>query len=741
MAPLGPPRPALGTLTIMVVAGFALAGCGRGDQVLARVGTQTITARDLQRAEARASRGAGSAETPQPRQVFGALVSRALLLEAAHDLHRAGKLGTPDSLPEGGHSARRIKVEKAWLDSVYRVEVLDRVADPNAIALRTEWTRRHPLPELIAAQIVTVSLADTSQVRLLRANLRGGRELTVAGKMLSPRPRTDTLSLRFPIADTLWRRFDPTIVSMRPNQIRGPLRIAGRWTFIEALSHQFRSMSFDSCSSTELANLRLDALESAREARFGALVDSLASAKQPEIFADRLDRVRPPEESSPAVPALAWAFALSLSLGLGAHLAGRRVQNEATGLRKLGHGAIQIGLTGLLLTMGCQYLVHDRRTGWDFENCYRSAREMRAGMSPYAPETVAIDAWDPATPFLYAPITLWLFRPLVGLPLERALVVWLWITAGLAVVLGAIYWRLLPTRVPLFLLGLVFFYGFNGAVLLDLRTANVSLLETVLLWSAFVAFLADRRWLCSVLIAVGALFKLLPIVFLGLLAWPTGNRIPRARPVLAGLGLFGLLLALPSIAGAPWARGFLHNLEGTRAFGEVNPSALGLMDVLLTRGKDDPGRYHVAVVLWVVYCIALLLVSASGLRRAWRRGERTEAITVTVMLFILLSPRPIVYGYALAVVPALLIVLRFWPGRLGVFVGILALSAQGLVLRGVFHADFIAKSTPWPALVVLSNLPFLTALGLWLVYIRAPEPALPTLGSQRDGGGRAAQFL
>jgi len=733
---MSPWRPALGVLTVMVVAGFPLMGCGGRDQVLARVGTQTISARDLQKAERRLSRTAGSAEAPQPREVFGTLLTRALLLEAAQDLHRAGLLGALDSLPKDGQVARRIKVEQEWLDSVYRIEVLDRVTEPDSITLRAEWTRRHAVPELRAAQLVVVSLADSGQARELRAKPRGAGGLTAMAQLLSPRPTIDTLSIRFPTADSLWRRLDRAIASMHPNQIRGPLRIGGRWAFLEALSLQSRSMSFDSCSAGELANLRLDMREHAREVRFGAFIDSLVAIKRPQVFEDRLERVRPGERSSPMVPAMAWAFALSLGVGLGARLAGLRGQGDVTGLQKLGDGAIQIGLAGLVLTMGCQYLVHDRMTGWDFENCYRSAREMRAGLSPYASETVATDAWDPATPFLYAPVTLWLFKPLVGMPLEKALVVWLWITAGLAVVLGAIYWRLLSGRVPLTLFAIAFFYGFNGAVLLDLRTANVSLLETVLLWIAFVAFLADRRWLCAVLIAAGAVFKLLPIAFLGLLAWPTGNRGPRIGPILVGLGLFGLMVSLPNIGGVPWARGYLRNLEGARAFGEVNPSALGLFDMLVTRGDDDPGRYRVALALWGVYCVILLLVSRHGLWRAWRSAQRTEAIVIAVMLFILLSPRPIVYGYALAIVPTVMIALRVWPGQLGMFVAILTMSAQGFVLRGVFHSDFISASTPRPALVVLSNLPFLMALGMWLVYIRAPLPTQGGVPARSSGPGR-----
>jgi len=585
--------------------------------VIAHVRERTITARDLQGAVARARHVAGDSTAVSVPLEFDALFKRALLLEAAADLRRAGRLGTIDSSGAG--------YEERLLDGVYELEVLGRVAEPDTSLLRREWHLRHPLR-------------------------------------------------RVPVRE-------PT--------------------------------------AAELARLRSEALEKASAARFDALIDSLVRAIAPSIDSTRLARVPVVPERRPVMAVLACALVVMSVVGF----AWRRARPGAAG----GH-VIQLGLAGLLVLGAVRYLSAPG-AGWDFPNYERSAREMREGSSPYAPETLARDHWDPGTPFLYAPVTLLLFRPLAGLPEERAEVIWLGFKLVVVVALLALFAHVIAGRSPPTAFVATTLFAFNGALLLDLRSGNVSGLEALLMWCAFVAFLNDRRWLCACLIAVAAQFKLVPILFLGLLAWPGEKRSARAGPILAGLALFFTLLTLPGLLGAPWARGYLHNLESVRPYGQTNPSALGLIDELLAHGGPDGGRSRVAQLLWAAYGIILVWVSAGGIRRAWRQRDAMEWLVTISMLFVLLTPRPIVYGYALIVVPALWIVMRRWPRPAEMAAAVGVLAAQGLVQRGVVRADFMSTLLPWGLDLELSNLPFVMALVLWFALIRAPEatpaPAAP----------------
>src|SRR5882762_9434557 len=98
----------IGILAVLV----ALAGCGKRDHLLARVGTETITARDLEGVEIHMRRDGGDASPGDPRTAFNTLVTRALLLEAARDIGRAGILRSRDSLPANGSPSRSPELEQ-----------------------------------------------------------------------------------------------------------------------------------------------------------------------------------------------------------------------------------------------------------------------------------------------------------------------------------------------------------------------------------------------------------------------------------------------------------------------------------------------------------------------------------------------------------------------------------------------------------------------------------------------------
>src|SRR5262249_53934595 len=148
------------------------------------------------------------------------------------------------------------------------------------------------------------------------------------------------------------------------------------------------------------------------------------------------------------------------------------------------------------------------------------------------------------------------------------------VVAG-ALVVGS-WWAIAGGRPPAGFVAVMLF-GLHGALLLHPRPGDVSGLRGLLVWGAFGPFPAEPPVLCAGLIALAAQFKLLPIVFLVLLAWPTPKPSARLGPILAGLGLFLLLLTLPNLMGEPWARGYLHNLERVRPYGEANPSAMGII--------------------------------------------------------------------------------------------------------------------------------------------------------------------
>jgi hypothetical protein len=406
---------------------------------------------------------------------------------------------------------------------------------------------------------------------------------------------------------------------------------------------------------------------------------------------------------------------------------------------------------GVLALAVFAYLVRNLGNAWDFETFYYAATALRQGLDPYRMEALTFVAGKPVVlPFLYPPAALALFIPFTLLPLGSAVLLWLGLKVAGAAVLVAL-WRgtfLRGISVPVLLLVAIF--GFNAAMLWDLETGNVTVLEQLLLWLAFACYVRDRRWAFAVLVAVASIFKLFPIVFLGLLFVPAKRPAPGWGPALAGLGLFAALLSVPPTLALEWVRGLLGGLPATRPFGEVNPSALGILDILIGPCRWTTGRWSTgagnrlplngapdtALVLWVVYCVGLLASSRGLLRRLWVRQDASQRIVMGSVAFALLSPRMMAYSYLLLVVPALVLGRGLFRRR-----GARVVALGLVIVQGLYH--YLSRTMPlaWPLApyavsVVLMNLSFLLAHGLWWTADRSRGAAAPGAGP-RAGPGKA----
>src|SRR6185295_155508 len=173
-------------------------------------------------------------------------------------------------------------------------------------------------------------------------------------------------------------------------------------------------------------------------------------------------------------------------------------------------------LIALLGAAWCVVPTFTRRP-WDLETYVLAARAMQAGLNPYSPASLEMVAGRPVGMlFIYPPVTIPLFYPLAPMSFPLATALWLGIRVVALLFLFQIWRRLLP-EVPAFFLALAVAFGFNGSVIWDLRTGNVTVLQDLFLWLGFAWFVQGRHGLSAAGILVGSLFKLLPAAFLGLL--------------------------------------------------------------------------------------------------------------------------------------------------------------------------------------------------------------------------------
>jgi hypothetical protein len=370
--------------------------------------------------------------------------------------------------------------------------------------------------------------------------------------------------------------------------------------------------------------------------------------------------------------------------------------------------AIALGFLGLFLAT---FVVRNAPLQWDFETFLLAARAAIAGLDPYRLESLTTVAGRPISlPFVYPPMSLVPFSNFLALSAGAASVCWIVAKSVLLVGLVALWRRWFLPSVELMPIALVAVFGWNGAALWDLRAGNVALVETALLWSGFACFVAGRRAAFATLVLIAASFKLVPAVFLLLLLVPTGNAKPDGRRFWIAVGAQLALVAGPFLfpPANQWA-GFLHQLPDAAGLGEANPSAFGFATVLLRgAGVPDPFALRVAALVWVAYVGLVLAVSGPLVREAWRRRDPVRWVMIAVFLDLLLSPRPMAYGYVLLVPAPFYFAPRPFTGATGRLLLAVVLSVQGLARLANREPDSL----------IVSYASFLLTLSLWMLIAR-----------------------
>src|SRR5262245_39897206 len=238
-------------------------------------------------------------------------------------------------------------------------------------------------------------------------------------------------------------------------------------------------------------------------------------------------------------------------------------------------GALVVAGSCLLLLGAAAYLAPRALDAWDFRTFYFAATAAARGLNPYDASAVSAVAGEEQFPYIYPPATLVFFYPFSRLGVQHATLLWLGLKLGLAIAL-LLLWRrsFLGTTGWIALLAVTLF-GFNGSLLMDLRSGNISVLEQLALWLGFAAYCEGRRWRFAVLVSIASAFKLFPAAFLALLLVPLRRKGTRTGPVLVGLALVALWVAIPPAWGTRWVTGFLASSSIQRPMGEINPCALG----------------------------------------------------------------------------------------------------------------------------------------------------------------------
>ena len=357
------------------------------------------------------------------------------------------------------------------------------------------------------------------------------------------------------------------------------------------------------------------------------------------------------------------------------------------------------------------YVAAGARQQWDFETYYFAGSAFRAGLNPYSLHDLSRLAGRAVElPFIYPPVTLALFVPLSVLPIAAAAAVWLGAKCLLLALLVWIWRRDFLRDVDPALLVPTTLLGFEMSALWDLRTGNVALIEAALLTVALSSYLRHRTALAAYLTALAGVFKLLPATLLALILLTPRPARERAGLVAGGLAFLAAAVSFPIGLAADWRSALIHSPPSARVMGGVNPSGLGLADWLLTATQVPPAAVpYAALAAYLVFVAAVLTGSLEAVRRA-RAGSRLEQAMLVVLLWLMVSPRLMVYSFTMAIPPVLFAIqtrIRSEAWRWA--------AASLVMVQGVIR---LLPGQPPPMLGVAS---FLILVAAWALLVRSPS--------------------
>jgi hypothetical protein len=358
---------------------------------------------------------------------------------------------------------------------------------------------------------------------------------------------------------------------------------------------------------------------------------------------------------------------------------------------------------------------------WDVIVYWWGGRAFAHGQSPYG----AIPGQPEYLHFVYPPIVAALFAPLAILKPSVAKLLWITLKAFAFWITVRLWRRAVGTEQQAVPPVFFFTFAFGSAALVDFTAGNIAVFEQLLLWLAFAALLARRRWTFALLVVLAAQCKLTPVFFLGLLL--VVDERPQWGPFLGGGALMAALVGANVVLFPGQTREFLASISALAERGWGDPSTLGVMQDLVDqlRGLRLPLP---AATAYALYLAAAAFILAQTVR--WWRTQRlagtarpVEIVLVTLVTYALVMPRMKDYSYV-ALLPVAWYALS---GRQAVTASLAVLAV--LVPRPLPQLKLWLPLVPQP----YTYAPLLAALVLWtmLTSVESDE-AVATRGSEED---------
>jgi hypothetical protein len=362
---------------------------------------------------------------------------------------------------------------------------------------------------------------------------------------------------------------------------------------------------------------------------------------------------------------------------------------------------------------------------WDFQEYYYAARANAEGLDYFrVPDpNSCFGRWsnDPILHYPYFPPSVFVFEPFTNLPPRAAKYLFLAIKAFVLIYLFCL-WQFVFLENPSDPFFAIFcLVAFNLSLFLDIRAGNINMVEQGLIWSAFFFFVRGKLIVFCFLIAAAAMFKLTPLLFLGLLV--LSNIRFQRRSVLVLI----LAVATVTIPFAIWLLDpeMLHRFLSTALYLasgnecklKYNPTLLSLIKYLATKYSAFTGTPLPLTVQVCPYIAAVMIIvslSWKSIRNLnmLKMEERKTAVYLACLVYALVLPRFQDYQWIILLVPTYALMLklgsfRAYPVCFGFLVFLILFNPDVTILR----ADVFRE-------VLFNYQQLAVALIVWLLYLR-----------------------
>jgi len=310
----------------------------------------------------------------------------------------------------------------------------------------------------------------------------------------------------------------------------------------------------------------------------------------------------------------------------------------------------------------CLGLVKDKDNHfWDFKVYYHAADT--SVENPYDDKQIfAKQDWKgKKLGYKYPPITQYIFKPFRALSYTQALAAYLTLLLFAISILVTVWSKIFPLgKDPWFYV--VFIMGFNASLFLALRSGNITIILSALIWLGLYHYLKKNYLYFILFISAAALFKITPVLLLSLLIFA------KKKDLIKYGGLSAIILGAYFLCNYLSTTQYGYFLEGlkelTGEFGIVSPNMLALSKALSKQVFDYYLNFShwetLGSVIYLFACMGIIAISYRFYKKHKTIVDQNRMIQIcgAILIYFLILPRVKDYDF-LMLAPVAYMIIRY----------------------------------------------------------------------------------